>query len=126
MREYKFRAWDKEERKMFQPDTIATIHMNPTPFGLTIIDKDGDGACMKFVLMQFTGALDKNGKEIFEGDILSFVPVDSPKFGRHYRPFLVEWNDERGSFTFWYPRDAVEIIGNLYETPELLDGGSGS
>ena len=68
-----------------------------------------------FDLMQFTGLLDKNGKDIYEGDILSFnsrPPVGSVSFH---------------SGSYWVA-DAVlgrasvqgEVIGNIYENPELL------
>ena len=67
-------------------------------------------------LMQFTGLLDKNGKECFEGDIV-----------KNHNGYLktIEWED--GGFvikgktkTDFDCGDTIEVIGNIYETPELL------
>lgn len=63
------------------------------------------------VLMQFTGLLDKNGKEIYEGDILRGLG----KVYFHQGKFCVEYGEEWG----WISKNA-EIIGNIYENPELL------
>jgi len=111
MRDIRFRAWDMEDKRMVLWDEIA----------------DDWGTCIFFneswlIPMQFTGLHDKNGKEIWEGDILSFVPIDSKKFNHPYRPFIVEWREKGARFTEWSPRDTVEVIGNIYEHPGLLQG----
>jgi hypothetical protein len=69
------------------------------------------------ILMQFTGLLDKNGKEIFEGDIF--------KNGSLVRAITV---DEQHGYRFHFGLDRLtrgdadygEVIGNIYENPELL------
>lgn len=80
-------------------------------------------------LMQFTGVLDKNGKEIYEGDI---VRCTKGKYTQGWGP--IEYREERGSFVVmsygdvpriyeeWWWQEK-EIVGNIYENPELLPYG---
>ena len=112
MRDIKFRQWDSR-RKIMHLGSGATY---PSGWvGFSCVSWEGSP------LMQFTGLKDKNGKEIYEGDILSFVPVDSKNFGNPYKPFVVFWDEKDASFSGWSPRDKVEIIGNVYEQPELME-----
>ena len=109
MREIKFRAWDVERKSwMNEQDAYNEVQeqgrWNPER-----------GQFYK--LMQFTGLYDKNGKEIYEGDIY-------------------KWRDEIGTITYdnacfnctagngnnelYSMVDDIEIIGNIYENPELI------
>jgi uncharacterized phage protein (TIGR01671 family) len=136
MREIKFRAWDKKGRKMHCHDALRTLVI-----GHYMPDSEDD----EFVVMQFTGLLDKNGREIFEGDLLR-RPVGSRPFDKFnfvvYEVFYHE-NDcadrhvgfqmnrthyqggLRGTSDFpdFLPKNTVqmEVIGNIYENPELLE-----
>jgi len=73
--------------------------------------------------MQFTGLLDKNGIEIFEEDIVkTFRRI---RIGRGYKPNLLEAVNYSNITARWYPLDITvteecEIVGNIYENPELL------
>ena len=80
-----------------------------------------------WVLMQYTGLKDKNGREIYERDILSFGKRSHTKLPCLYK---VYWNDDNASFDIWDLRHNTwggqvascgEVIGNIYENPELLE-----
>jgi uncharacterized phage protein (TIGR01671 family) len=87
------------------------------------------------VLMQFTGLKDKNGKEIYEGDIVSFAMRLVGEKGKHIKtPFIgsVEWRQDDGGYLIYFAGKmnsftdfasyAVnsEVIGNIHENPSLL------
>ena len=106
----KFRAWDLRDKKMIY--TLTGLHCdfdlcNPCEWGIE-----------NYILMQFTGLLDKAGKEIYEEDIV----LDSPPF--QAVRCVVEF--VTGTFMALYHKKArfitpeVEVIGNIYENPELL------
>ena len=129
----KFRAWDKrfsefvedffvsEDGKIYKKSTN-------TGYGIAISRETSD----KVILMQSTGLKDKNGKEIFEGDIITNGP-DVMCMKRHNTlGFYVE---KKGKVEFIADcaileefeedakeiADSLEIIGNIYENPELLE-----
>jgi uncharacterized phage protein (TIGR01671 family) len=121
-REIKFRAWQTKYETMYNPTDGIYIE-----FGETLVVGFDDGDLRlegeDVVLMQYTGLKDKNEKEIYEGDIVSY--------GKN-RLFAVVWAEKYGS---WYvvpcgeyendselgkTEKACEVIGNIYENPELL------
>jgi len=110
----KFRAWDKEEKTMIDADSwYFSDEFEP------FIDSVKRSA-ERFELMQFTGLHDKNGKEIYEGDIIA-----GSINGHPYKDRVIFKN---GCFSMFYSRydnlyeiaDMVEILGNIHENPELL------
>lgn len=122
----KFRAWDKETQTMldvplidFKKSVLVGEHWE---FGETIfINFDN------IHLMQSTGLKDKNGKEIFEKDILDYngrkVIV---KWHGSYASFIYEFVDElQNRTTEWQPLYLsyyhFEVIGNIYENSKLLE-----
>jgi hypothetical protein len=133
VREIKFRAWFKgwdfddesTPQMVYNVESLYDGHITGLknhPFG----GLNCFGSLLhseEFVLMQYTGLKDKNGKEIYEGDIVAICGND---------PSLVEWRDNDSCFIFnnvmsvgfWSMRkdDEVQynIVGNIYETPELL------
>lgn len=134
MREIKFRAWDKRYSMMSYPNTLSffnaigwlgktNLYYGAEAVGV-ITEKYNAGKNIHeqksfqkhFEVMQYTGLKDKNGKEIYEGDILQFPSKFTP-------PEVVTF--EHGMFylkndTLFHYADGEEVIGNIYENPELL------
>lgn len=120
----KFRAWDELSKKMFQVNFIDFIKKYVF---LTVdenwITKKGIN---KVVLMQSTGLFDKNGVEIYEGDIVEvqkgfLIIIDYRINDGCWR--LKPLNNQRGCsyFSNYYDKSSWEITGNIYENPELLE-----
>jgi len=145
MREIKLRAWDKLEKKMKEIKSIEFLGLNkkenknayligfhnsfPKGYKIPIWYKSPqyilENTCYKII--EFTGLHDKNGKEIFEGDIVKGKYGGSGhKVVFHKGCFMLHlYNDDR--FLDFYSLELhnfmnldIEIIGNIYENPELL------
>ena len=103
------------------------------PVGITQKTKEGwldDAVVIPETIGQFTGLTDKNGKKIFEGDIIK-IPDDYEEFGINageiYEVYFAfggfrlkpKYSQAKG---FWLEDDeTVEIIGNIHDNPELLE-----
>ena len=120
-REIKFRAWmkiwDEDEPikgKMFY-QILPSGDLKTWIIAFDNDDKyDGDFTVGKDIeLMQYTGIKDKNGKEIYEGDILSFV--GDKLIAEYDGLYTMDTNQEITPHM-----ERTEIIGNIYENPELL------
>ena len=148
--ELKFRAWDKRHKDMEYIDDLYWFEEQG------IHDADGNGLCAKYDIMPFSGIHDKNGKEIYLGDIVVTQEyTDRPyskkaKRKRHtgiveyvvhggdgfYNPETGKWDKHKeyaagwqvkvknyGKFgcRVWGDFYDCEVVGNIYENPELLE-----
>jgi len=115
MRTIKFRAWDG---KIMRNDLYEFKDGTLTVRG-TVDDK---GKRYISHLMQFTGLLDKNGKEIYEGDIVTVPNMDYDPSNGDNPVDLIAVEYKLGVFHPLQdcPSEEMEIIGNVYENPELL------
>ena len=134
MREIKFRGYSPKEGRWSYGDLLT---MYADIEGTFISDRQ-DGIIYRVradTVGQYTGLKDKNGKEIYEGDI---VEVKDKRYELHGIG-IVEWDRENGLWAVYFPdtqgatmlRDwlpkeyeaslSTEVIGNIYENPELLE-----
>lgn len=128
----RFRAWDKRRKEMWK---VATLHIEDEYadlFKTNIYEKPFDNPWAKFedlILMQSTGLIDRNGVEIFEGDIVKRARSLKPKDelleigfanGSFYSTFIPDWC-RTSLFDYVDFGKQVEVLGNIYENPELLE-----
>lgn len=138
-REIKFRAWDDPHNKMYPVSDIEWdadgrmwVTADDGKNGIELIDDEAH-------LMQYTGLKGKNGREIYEGDIVSFGSVwdngDNEDLGEEIHIGVVEYDphyavysvncEESGERRFLFidvvNYDGFGVIGNIFENPELLE-----
>lgn len=120
----KYRAWDSWRKRM---SVVDRIYIDTE--GIRLYDDFGEywRDFRDIKLMQSTGLKDKNDKEIFEGDILDYKGRKAlVRWHGSYASFIYRFVDElQNRNTEWKPLYLAymkcEIIGNIYENPELLE-----
>lgn len=124
MREIKFRAWDPASKVMYPVEAInfhgrerVTVQYNPIK-GFFLDDVQ---------LMQYVGVDDKSGVEIYEGDILEIGGYEEDRgvviFNEDSTSYCVEYDNVLTPIGEFYQLE-LEVVGNIYENPDCLGGGS--
>lgn len=110
MRQIKFRAWDKE-KKEWSSFIVGQVDYSTMITTLNVPENNN------LIIQQYTGIKDMNGKEIYEGDIVSFSENDFT--------WVIEWDYlelmQLPGMSFHKNFSWVEVIGNINENPELLE-----
>jgi uncharacterized phage protein (TIGR01671 family) len=132
MREIKFRAWDSERNKMiFTFDGEYEIMVNSEDGTIFCGGHLSNGDWNEPPLMQFTGLKDKEGQEIYEGDILSTKVFIDGKWEDSIEPvifrdgcFALDWSFSKDG-SYWEiltkEIEGKKILGNIYENSDLLE-----
>lgn len=124
-RQLKFRAWDKLEKRFIYPDKGYQGHFALDLNGRFYNLQNGSGGD-DYIVQQSTGLKDKNEKEIYEGDIVQKMIIGPVEYflGEFsiggvtpLKDFLIIPSDENQPLNFNLD---LEIIGNIFENPELL------
>ena len=122
MREIKFRIWDDKLKVLYTPEMNEEVkdlwELPKMKGGILKVDED-------VLIMQFTGLQDKNGKDIYEGDILIWyvngITRTAPLiYDDQFACFWMTKSKEGYFIANDFGRGEYEIIGNIYENPELL------
>lgn len=115
-RKIAFRAWDENGKIMYpEPYNHDTANLN---LALKLAQEGG------YILEQFTGLLDKNGEEIYEGDIVQDIgadgePIETVEWSGASFDIRADWTDH--NLAALAGRGRIKRIGNIHENPELLN-----
>lgn len=129
MNETKFRVWEIDKKQMHEADDICVMFCSGELRKYRIFDGSDTmnfiGNDKHFEVMQYTGLDDKNGKEIYEGDIVRYINCNQAQ--KETR--IIKWSVKQNHVGFnlgvrsketKHDKVNLEIMGNIYQTPELI------
>ena len=122
----RYRAWDKEFKEMVQVDALVFDEqiIKATYKNGNVVKED----LKNYVLMQSTGLKDKNGKEIFEGDVVKMAKnvYSEPTYYEvvRHRGGAYRLESKQYGCELWLRYTDCEIAGDIYKNPELLEVSS--
>ena len=105
-REIKFRFWNHIVGRMSEVYTLEQLHKEKVTW-------------TNIIELQYTGLKDKNGVEIYEGDIVGFEVIKNFKETIGFN-FEIVWDYENAGWIQFSPKNKIVVIGNIYENPEIL------
>ena len=122
MRIIKFRAWDSDNKELIQFEKIRILPDE------TLVSEIFEGE--RYIWIPFIGLHDKNGKEIYEGDIFKSIlnslgnELINPKLVYEELRWVLKDNSKNRNFEYldYYEADTeLEVVGNIYEHSHLID-----
>lgn len=125
----RFRAWDKDFKTMYEADDIMYIDFEEKQICVKTLffERASRYDFNDIVLMQSTGLKDKNGKGIFEGDVVKVAKniYSEPTYYEvvRHRGGAYRLESKQHGCELWLRHTDCEIAGNIYENPELLEVG---
>ena len=124
---FKFRVWDKIKKRYYNGTNLnlndyEEVYSDPAGIfftGLHFLQKDEN----QYIIQQYTGLNDKNGKEVYEGDIVKFKDLYASTNGQELIGAIIFnkaafWAQVKGNY-FYFDTEP-EVIGNIFENPEIL------
>jgi len=127
-RDLKFRVWSISSKKMFERNNNYYLSLDGDLFQNDCLDYQNKSS---FVIMQYTGLKDRNGVEIYEGDILTMSPYQDEQYTVQvywkYSALILDtpfseshdWTP-LGYYVSHFGEHTLEVVGNIYEHPHLL------
>lgn len=125
----RYRAWDKDFKTMYEADDIMYIDFEEKQICVKTLffERASRYDFNDIVLMQSTGLKDKNGKGIFEGDVVKMAKniYSEPTYYEvvRHRGGAYRLESKQHGCELWLRHTDCEIAGNIYENPELLEVG---